>query len=191
MKPVLFGEILGLGEYEAVRERFRTRVIEEKKRRRVRLGDRASCVFENHDTVLWQIQEMLRTERITKKSAVMHEIETYNELIPAKDELSATLMIEIEDTATREDFLAKARGLEAHVHLLVDGERVPAVWDKAREHPEHLSAVMYLKFPLGAERAAKLARSTLALAVDHPVYTARVELPPVLRESLVEDLSEE
>src|SRR5215475_7417669 len=141
MKPVELGEILGLGEFEAVRDRFRARVIDEKKRRRVRLGDRASCVFENHDTVLWQIQEMLRTERITKKSAVMHEIETYNELIPGANELSATLMIEIEDKAARDDFLAKARRMEARVFLEVDGERVPAVWDKAREDPDHLSAV--------------------------------------------------
>jgi hypothetical protein len=190
MKPVDFGEILGLGEYEALRERFKARIIEEKKRRRVRLGDRANCLFENHDTVLWQIQEMLRTERITKKSAVMHEIETYNELIAGPHELSATLMIEIEDKDARENFLAKARGMEAHVHLVVDGERVPAVWDKEREHPEHLSAVMYLKFPLGEARATQLVRAKVALAVDHPAYTARAELPQAFLESLAEDLSE-
>jgi hypothetical protein len=187
MKPVNFDELLGLGEYEALRDRLKARVIGEKKRRRVRLGDRASCLFENHDTVLWQIQEMLRTERITKKSAVMHEIETYNELIGGPHELSATLMIEIEDKDVREEFLARARGLEAHVHLDVDGERVPAVWDKAREHPQHLSAVMYLKFPLGEARAAKLAQTKVVLAVDHPAYTARAELPQAVLESLAED----
>jgi hypothetical protein len=133
---------------------------------------------------------MLRTERITKKSAVMHEIETYNELIPGPHKLSGTLMIEIEDKEARETFLAAARGLEAHVHLTVDGERVPAVWDKAREHPEHLSAVMYLKFPLGEARAKKLAKAKVVLGVDHPSYTAHAELPPVVLESLAEDLAE-
>jgi hypothetical protein len=190
MKPVELGEIVGLGEYEALRGRFRARVIEEKLRRRVTLGDRASCVFENHDTVLWQIQEMLRTERITKKSSVMHEIETYNELIPDTDDLSATLMIEIEDPAARDAFLGAARGMEAHVHLVVDGERVAATWDKSREHPDHLSAVMYLKFPLGPARAAKVRAklAKLTLAVDHPAYTARAELPAALVASLAEDL---
>jgi hypothetical protein len=190
MKPVDFGEILGLGEYEARRECFRARVIDEKKLRRVRLGDHASCVFEDHGTVLWQIQEMLRTERITKKSAVMREIETYNELIPGANELSATLMIEIEDKDARDDFLATARGMEARVFLEVDGERVPAVWDKAREHPDHLSAVMYLKFPLGEARAVKLAKANVALAVDHPAYSARTELPHSVKDSLAEDFVE-
>ena len=82
MKPVDRGEILGLAEYEAVRERFRARVIAEKKLRRVQLGPKATAVFENHDTMLMQIQEMLRTERITRPAAVQHEIDTYNEIVP-------------------------------------------------------------------------------------------------------------
>src|ERR1700733_11761094 len=99
MRPIERGEILGLAEYEQVRERFRTRVIEQKKRRRVQVGPKTSAVFENRDTVLLQIQEMLRTERITRPAAVQHELDTYNELVPAADELSCTLMIEIPDRA--------------------------------------------------------------------------------------------
>src|SRR5262249_21766970 len=101
MKPIERGEVLGLADYEAVRDRFRARVIDEKKRRRVKLGDRASCVFENRDTVLMQIQEMLRTERITRDAGVLHEIETYNELVPGPHEVSATILIEIEDKEPR------------------------------------------------------------------------------------------
>ena len=93
MKPVTRDEILGLAEYEKVREPFRARVIEEKRARRVLVGDRVSAIFENHDTVLLQIQEMLRTERITRPAAVQHEIDTYNETVPTGDELSCTVMI--------------------------------------------------------------------------------------------------
>src|SRR5438477_13111247 len=98
MKPVERSEILGLAEYETIRDRFRARVIEEKRIRRVQLGAKATAVFENHDTVLMQVQEMLRTERITKESSIAHEIATYNELVPKDNELSATVMIEIADT---------------------------------------------------------------------------------------------
>src|SRR3974390_3479199 len=105
MKRIERGEILGLAEYEQVRERFRARVVAEKKARRVQLGPVVSVLFENHDTVLLQIQEMLRTERITKPAAIQHEIDTYNELVPGPDELSCTLMIEIPEKAERDAFL--------------------------------------------------------------------------------------
>ena len=191
MHLVELSEILGLGEYEAIRERFRSRIIEEKKQRRVKLGDLASCVFENHDTALYQIQEMLRTERITKKTAVEHEIATYNELVPGDDELSVTIMIEIDDKDARDEFLAKGLGMEKHLHLLVDGERVPAKWDPERVHEDHLSAVLYLKFPLGkalADRVRKKQATSVALAVDHPTYRATTELPPHVVLSLAGDL---
>src|SRR5580698_3570906 len=99
MKPIDREEILPLAEYERVREPFRSRIIAEKKRRRIQVGPKATAVFENRDTVLLQIQEMLRTERITRPAAVAHEIETYNEMIPGPDELSCTVMIEIIEKA--------------------------------------------------------------------------------------------
>ena len=192
MKPVEFSEILGLGEYEAIREHFRGRVILEKKLRRVKLGDRASCLFENHDTALLQVQEMLRTERITRKSAVEDEIAAYNDFVPGDDELSATVMIEIDEKAEREDFLARGLGMERHVHLLVGDEkaRVNATWDPARVHEDHLSAVLYLKFPLGKALADRVRTKTakLTLAVDHAIYKAEVDLPPQVVVSLAGDL---
>src|SRR5580704_1128108 len=97
MKPVQRDEVLGFADYETIRDRFRARVIEEKRARRVLVGDRVSAVFENHDTVLLQIQEMIRTERISRPAAVQHEIDTYNQHIPGKDELFATVMIEVGD----------------------------------------------------------------------------------------------
>src|SRR5882672_7092791 len=105
MKPIERGEILGLADYETIRERFRARVIAEKKLRRVHVGPNVSALFENRDTVLLQIQEMLRTERITRPAAVDHEIDTYNESLPGDNQLSCTVMIEIPDTTERDAFL--------------------------------------------------------------------------------------
>ena len=102
MKKVERKELLDLGAYEEIRVHFRGAVIEEKMGRRFSISDELSIVFENHRTVLFQIQEMLRTERITKEASIQHEIDTYNELIPARNELSGTLFVEIADHDTRE-----------------------------------------------------------------------------------------
>src|SRR4029079_1767281 len=109
----------------------------------------ASCVFENRDTALMQIQDMLRTERITREAAVLHEVETYNQLVPGDHELSATVLIEIDDKAERESFLFEAKGLDRAFSLVVDGERTQGKHDEARENPDRTTAVHYLKFPLG------------------------------------------
>jgi hypothetical protein len=199
MKLIERGEVLGLAEYEAVREPFRARVIAEKKARRVSLGPNASCVFENRDTALMQIQEMLRTERITREAAILHEIETYNQLVPGDHELSATVLIEIDEKADRETFLFEAKGLDRAFALLVDGVRCHGKNDESRESPDRTTAVHYLKFPLesGAERALRdvLARTrkpsdvVVELVVEHPRYSARTTLPASLVQSLAEDLA--
>ncbi|HEY2513627.1 MAG TPA: DUF3501 family protein [Polyangiaceae bacterium] len=194
MKPVTRGEILGLAEYEKVREQFRSRVIEEKRARRVLVGDRVSAIFENHDTVLLQIQELLRTERITRDGAIQHEIDTYNQSIPGDGALSATVMIEIPDKDAREAFLTAARGFEKHVALLVDGERISATWEKSRELETRASAVNYLRFPLSKRALAhvleKKKDARIEVLVDHPEYAARAKLSPATAASLAEDLAE-
>jgi len=199
MKLIERNEILGLAEYEAIRDQFRARVIAEKKARRVALGPNASCVFENRDTALMQIQEMLRTERITRPAAIDHEIETYNQLVPGDHELSATVMIEIDEKADRESFLVEARGLDRAFALIVDGARCHGKHDEARESPDRTTAVHYLKFPLqpAAEAALrdvlskkrKPADVTIELVVEHPRYSAKTVLPASLVQSLAEDLA--
>lgn len=199
MKPVERGEVLGLADYETIRDRFRARVIEEKKRRRVALGPSMSIVFENHDTALMQIQEMLRTERITREAAVLHEIETYNQLVPGDHELSATGLVEIDDKEERERFLVEAKGLDRAFALVVDGVRCAGKHDEAREHPDRTTAVHYLKFPLAdvAERALRevlekkraATAVTVEVVVDHPRYSARTKLPPEAVLSIAEDLA--
>jgi hypothetical protein len=193
MKPIDRSEVLGLADYEAIRDRFRARVIDEKKLRRVALGPKVSALFENRDTVLLQIQEMLRTERITRPAAVDHEIETYSETIPGEDELSCTLMIEIPQKDERDAFLRAAAGIERRV-AIVSGERRVIARSAERDGAERdrATAVSYLKFslprPLAEALRAKGPAPEIVLEVDHPQYSHRSVLGPATVEQLREDL---
>lgn len=192
MRPIQRSEILPIGEYEAIRPRFRARVMEEKKPRRIRLGDIMSAVFENRDTVLIQIQEMLRTERITSEPGIQHEIETYNDLLPARDQLSVTLFVEIPDKETRDRMLIELKGLEQCVGLEVNGLLVPAKSDPKGVMPDRTTAVHYFKvtLPADAARAVREKKATVALRVDHPRYALRAALAPATLHKLAEDLTE-
>jgi hypothetical protein len=193
MKTVDRSEILPLGDYEQIRPQFRSRVIAEKRRRRVNVGQQMSVVFENHDTVLLQIQEMLRTERITKQSAVDHEIATYNELVPGNNELSMTLFIEINDREERERMLGALAGMEEHVAIEIDGERFAAqAGHKDGAQEGRTTAIQYYKIALGETAAAKLrdgSASEVALVVTHDAYPARARLGADALRELADDLS--
>ena len=193
MKQVQRSEILPLGEYEAIRDRFRTRIIGEKRRRRLSLGDKMSVVFENHDTMLLQIQEMLRTERISKESAIQHELSTYNELVPGDDELSMTLFIEIPEKAEREQLLTALAGMEDKVSLHIDGQRVGALAaDRDGAEAGRTTAVQYYKIKLPAGLADTLRKGEaqeVALSVDHPAYRQQAMLRPDTRQELASDLA--
>ncbi len=192
-------EVLPLGEYESVREPFRARIIEEKKRRRVKLGDRVTVLFESHDTVLLQVQEMLRTERISRENAIAHEIETYNALLGGPDDLGATLMIEIEDNDERVRFMKAAKGLAGAVSLTIGSSVLKATIDPARDHADRSSAVVYLIFALDEAARATLGKierrqiqqteAIFRLAVDHPAYQATTDLPPETVASLAGETS--
>ncbi|HHH27838.1 MAG TPA: DUF3501 family protein [Polyangiaceae bacterium] len=193
MKPVERSEILPLGDYEAIRDRFRSRIIGEKKHRRVPVGDDITVVFENHDTVLLQIQEMLRTERITKESAIAHEIETYNSLVPGHHQLSMTLFIEINDKEQREKALTERAGMEKHVGLEIDGERFAAV-ASAREgaDPSRTTAVQYYLIDLSPDKAKALVNGKVgevAIVIDHPACNRRSVLSDQTVSQLAGDLS--
>lgn len=189
MKPIHRNEVLGLGEYEQIRDRFRGRLIEAKRARRVRVNDEMSMVFENRDTVLLQIQEMLRTERITAEKAIAHEIETYNDLVPGDSELSACLFIEIPDRERREEMLVRWCAIEEHVALVVDGEVCRATFEEGRRDAGRAAAVQYLKFPLTAKaKASLLAKRPAVVRFEHPNLQATVELSLATVSSLAEDL---
>jgi hypothetical protein len=189
MKLVDRSEILDLGAYEQIRERFRARVIEEKKQRRVPLGYNMTVLFENHDSVLFQIQEMLRTERITAEKAVLHELETYNELVPGKDELSATIFVEYDDRAEREMMLEKLAGLEDKFYVTVSGERYAVTPDARNDRRDRTTAVHYVKFVLSAAAADAIRqKQPVLIGVAHPHYAAETELPAPAVAALSDDL---
>jgi hypothetical protein len=190
MKAVTRGELLGLEEYEAIRERFRARVIQDKSVRRVALGANMTVLFENHDTVLFQIQEMLRTERITKESAIAHEIETYNALVPGDAELCATVFLEYVDADERERMLQKLAGIEECFALSVDGDTFPATGEQRGARTDRTTAVQYVKFPLSSVAVSVLKEGReqkVAVAVRHEHYAAEAVLSAATLASLRED----
>jgi len=191
MNRVDRSELLPLGTYEQIRERFRQRVIALKRRRRLELGAHMSLVFENHDTVLHQIQEMLRAERISDERAIAHEVETYNELIPNEGELSATLFIEYEQAEERSRMLRSFASLRDAVRLRVGERTVTARFaTHFGEELDRLPAVNYLRFAPGKQIAAELRNPDFAARIEiaHADYPQLLDLPRELRHELANDL---
>jgi hypothetical protein len=179
MRKVTLDEILGLGAYEGVRDRFRARLIEHKRARRVLLGPEMSLVFEDHDTVLLQVQEMLRAERISDPAGVGGELETYNDLVAPDGALLATLMIEINDRDAREARRRELVGLDRALALELGDVSVPGVFAREGIYPDRVAAVHYVTFPLGdVGRDLLLDASREArLVCSHPRYALAVALP--------------
>ena len=191
MKRVERSDLLGLGPYEQIRDRFRQRIIALKATRRLQLGEHMSLVFENHDTVLSQIQEMLRTERISDERAIAHELDTYNELIPVEGELSATLFIEYDDPEPRRRMLERFASLRQQIRLRIGDTKGTARFaTHFGEEMDRLPAVNYLMFPIGVDAAATLRNRSLPaqLEISHPDYPLAIDLPLALREELARDL---
>ena len=193
MKKVARADLLDLGAYEQVRPHFRARLIEEKKRRRFQPCPELSVVFENTDTVLFQVQEMLRTERIVAEAAIAHELETYNELIPADGELSLTMFVEIPDKATRDRRLIELAGLENAVAVELDGQLVPARSETRGVLEGQTTAVHYMKVPIGAagvaalKNAARDPGAAILFLVRHPALSVRTPLPADVLRALAAD----
>jgi len=190
MNKVALDDIVGIAAYEKTREKSRQRIIELKKRRRISVGDNVTLVFENRDTVIFQIQEMMRAEKIADLDKIREEIEVYNELIPARGELSATLFLEIEDqTHLREDLL-QFLGIDEAVYLKVDGHSIHARFEEGRSKDDKISAVQYIKFPMDETALQAFVKGEKAeLVIDHPNYQARTSIESETRQSLMEDLT--
>jgi hypothetical protein len=189
MKPLSTNDLWPASVYEGVRDQFRKEVIEAKKDRRVTVGPFMTFVFENRLTVKFQVQEILRIERIAEPAQVAEELEGFNTMLPGSGELSATLLIELrgsDDEVKAE--LHRLYGLSKHIWLEIAGRRVPGEMDPGREEPGRgAAAVQYIRFRVPDAQA--LARGPAALVVDHPAYSHRAELPEAVRKSLAQDLS--
>jgi hypothetical protein len=189
MKPIARDELLDLAAYERIREQFLSSVLARKKPRYLKLGPNMTALFENRDSVLLQIQEMLRTERITQEKAILHELETYNELVPGERELSVTVFVEYQDRDERERMLRALAGLETQFQLRVGQELLPATPDPRGTDAERTMAVHYLKLPLSAPafEALRSGEASVMLEVTHPAYSATAALPAALLRSLHDD----
>jgi Protein of unknown function (DUF3501) len=196
VRKLTVDDIVDHRAYERERQEFRAGIIDMKRRRRIALGDIVAIVFENTDTMRWQVQEMARAERMLTDEAIAHEVETYNELIPNPGELSGTLFIELTDDAALREWLPKLRDIEFHVYFEVgtrgSGSRVQAVpSDEERLTRDDItSTVHYLKFPFDAQQRADFASGSARLAIDHPEYQVWVELNDVQRAELARDFAD-
>jgi hypothetical protein len=186
--------LMTLEAYARNRREFRAKVMAHKKDRSVALGDHVTLVFEDELTIRYQVQEMLRIERIFEQAGIQGELEAYNPLIPDGRNFKATMMIEYPDVDERKHALARLKGVEDRVWVQVEGcEKVHAIADEDldRSTEEKTSAVHFLRFELTDEMAASLKYGVgLGIGVDHPEYSAEIAaLPSNIRNSLVNDLA--
>jgi hypothetical protein len=186
--------LLSLEAYSRSRKDFRSRVLEHKKHRTLQLGSNITLVFEDELTMRYQIQEMLRVERIFEDEGIQSELDAYNPLVPDGDNWKATMLIEYPDVSERQRMLAKLIGVEDRVWVRVEGcAAVFAVADEDldRENSDKTSSVHFLRFQLTPDMMARLrAGAGLAAGVDHSQYSARVdEVDDAMRASLLRDLA--
>ncbi len=194
MQKLAVTQLLSLEQYARERPASRPGMIEHRRARQLHIGPHCSWSFEDRRTVQYQVQEMLRSERIFEPESIAEELETYNPLIPDGSNLKATLMIEYADPEQRALQLIELRGFERHCWMRVTGhEAVYAIADEdlLRENDTKTAAVHFLRFEFAAAMiAAARAGAALAAGVDHPAYRYSVDpLPEALRRELLADLA--
>jgi hypothetical protein len=185
---------LSLEQWQRVRPVLRPLFIHEKERRRLGVGSHLTFLFENTATLWYQVEEMIRSEQMSNAAAILHEVDTYNELIPARGEISATLLIEFAEPAERDAALRRLVGLEKHLWLKLGDVRAPLKFDDRQMSPERVSAVQFVRFQVGIDSDAflKLAQAgQVALVADHSNLGAEARIAGDLAKSLAEDLASE
>ncbi|MBU2648677.1 DUF3501 family protein [bacterium] len=182
MRLVTREEILDYVTYEEQRVATREKVMKIKDTMRIRLGEYLTFLFENHDTIQYQIQEMVRIERIVKEKDIQHEIETYNEILGNPGDLGCTLLIEIDDPAERDVKLREWMGLPEKLYLLLaSGEKVYARFDPKQVGDDRLSSVQYMQFEVKG-------RQPVAIGVEHAKMTLETPLTDQQQAALAEAL---
>ena len=197
MRKLTLSDVKDLVEYEKTRASFRRHIIELKNRRRVSVGDKVSLVFENTETALSQVQEMVRAERIVDPAKIQFEIDTYNALIPDEGELSATLFIEITEAGAIRTDLDRLLGLDEPGVVTFDLDEagtVGGLFETGHSNEERISAVHYVKFRFTPDQRRVFAHSRhtghpISLVISHPNYKHRTVLGAGVVAALVEDLN--
>jgi hypothetical protein len=192
MKKITALEIIGYEQWEKIRPVLRPVFIHEKERRRLAVGSHLTFLFENTATAWYQIEEMIRSERMTDAAAIQHEIDTYNELIPAPGEISATLLIEFAEAKERDSALRRLVGIERHLWLKLGDKKIPLQFDERQMSAERVSSVQFVRFNLGVEADAFLKLATanqVAILATHPNLGAEATITNDLARSIAEDLA--
>ncbi len=194
MEKISRGDVKDLIEYEKVRDELRRQLIALKRPRRIPVGDRLTFLFENRETVLFQIQEMIRTERMVDEEKIHEEIEINNELIPDERELSATVFIEVDEPGRIREVLNRFHGIDRGdvVYFRIEERfKVLGIFEGGRSKEDKISAVHYVKFPFSelARDAFLDVHVPVELIVDHPRYKERVKIDGEARQRLIEDLT--
>ncbi|NBU94658.1 MAG: DUF3501 family protein [Actinobacteria bacterium] len=192
-RKLTLADIADVRAYEREREEFRTHVIALKRRRRVHVGLFVTFLFENRDTIRFQIQEMARVEKLTTDDDIQVELDTYNPMIPDAGQVCATMFIELTTDEQMREWLTKLAGVENAVRLVLsDGTEIPAIIDE--QHSEGLTrdhvtaAVHYLRWEFSPEQVASFASGAVQLRIDHPEYLEVVELSDATHAELLDDL---
>lgn len=192
MKLLTQQDVLSQEEYERQREAFRSRIIALKQRRRISVGPLITLVFENHETLRFQVQEMIRVERIVEPVKVQDELDVYNALLPSQNELSATLLIEITDEARIKEWLDAFIGLDHGQTVAIEagGEQAFGEFEGGHSHETKISAVHFVRFRPTEKMKATFAdlRQPVTISVNHGNYHEEVPVPGSMREEWLADL---
>jgi len=187
-------DLMGLEQYSTARKDFRAKVLEHKRDRNLALGPNATWSFEDRLTMQYQVQEMLRVERIFEADAIQEELDAYNPLIPDGRNWKATFLLEFPDVEERRQRLAQLKGVEDRCWVQVTGfDRVFAIADEdlERENDDKTSSVHFLRFELSPQMCAQVkAGAAIGAGIDHDNYRHAVaSLPQNLRDSLAKDIA--
>jgi hypothetical protein len=194
VRPLAREEVVPLAAYGALRDTYRRAVIAHKRARRLEVGPNVTLVFEDRETLRFQVQEMLWVERIDEPARVQQELDVYNELMPGERELSATLFVEITEPGRIRAELDRLVGIDEHVALALGAgaaqRAIAAQFDAKQLDEERISAVQYIRFALDDAGVAAFAdaREPAAVRISHPAYRHEAPLPPELRASLAAGL---
>jgi hypothetical protein len=193
MIPLRMEDLIPYEAYEREREAFRRRIIALKARRRIAIGDRITLVFENRETMQFQIQEMVRVERIVDRAKIQDELDVYNALLPGDGELSATLFIEITESERIKDELDQFQGIDRNQTLALRAgtESVYGEFERGHSKDDKISAVHFVKFKPSPAFIQALATSgtRASVSVNHPGYQLQVDVAPELRQEWLSDLA--
>ena len=192
MKKVTQEDLLSPAEYEAQRPTIRQQIIALKKRRRVAIGDLVTLIFENRETITFQIHEMIRTERIFDAAKIQEEIDVYNALLPDTEELSATLFIEITDSERIEELLNSFQEIDRSdtLSIRIGGHTVFAEFEEGHSKEDKISAVHFVRFKTNAAFRERLENLEIpgTLSVEHPHYQADVPISREMSQEWLKDL---